>query len=265
MMKKYVKRNDSADLMDREIYLFTRIIEQTIKRNYFWTADMTCTALTLFLQDTTYTLRVSAASYRQEAMKQYAESYVLLWKDYLKDYIMLEWWTANEVETTRRLYFSRAAYDKIADREANKIFCSPSADATFNSVINKNEHNDPLTNADEAHYYLYLSYLGIIEKNNEQMELACQCSIDVVHHTETILQKRSRELIDMSKQYREYLKIPGLPQNPFSAFSPYAETEEPTSKQSISAIQEEMSHMNMADLLKSVLGEERLNRINHQN
>ena len=78
---------------------------------------------------------------------------------------------------------------------------------------------------------------------------------------EPILQKKSHELIAMSKKYREYLKIPGTPKDPFSAFFPDAEEENTQERPDDEDIAKEAANMAMHDLLRSVLGEERMKEI----
>ena len=256
MLKDCVKRYSSADPIDREIYRFTRIIERTIKGSYFWTADMACTALMLFIQDTKYALRAASEAYRQYGMEQYGRNYVLLWKDYLEDYILLEWQAANVINMNAYIFLDEEKLRRIKDTKGIKIPSSSSLQEKYSS-FDIHAEND----IEDTHLFLYEYYSQYLLFRNENNDVLWKSSIKIVLKVEPILQKKADELIAMSKQYREYLKIPGTPKDPFSAFFPDAEEENTQERPDDEDIAKEAANMAMHDLLRSVLGEERMKEI----
>ena len=236
MLKDCVKRYSSADPIDREIYR---------------------TALTLFIQDTKYALRAASEAYRQYGMEQYGRNYVLLWKDYLEDYILLEWWTANILNMNAYICLDEETLRRIKDTEGIKIPSSSSLQEKYSS-FDIHAEND----IEDTHLFLYEYYSQYLLFRNENNDVLWKSSIKIVLKVEPILQKKADELIAMSKQYREYLKIPGTPKDPFSAFFPDAEEEENTQERPDDEdIAKEAANMAMHDLLRSVLGEERMKEL----
>ena len=256
MLKNCVKRYASADPIDREIYRFTRMIELTIKGFYFWTADMACTALTLFIQDTKYALRVTSEAYRQHCMEDYCQYYVLLWKDYLEDYILLEWQAANVINMNAYIFLDEETLRRIKDTEGIQIPSSSSLQEKYSS-FDIHAEND----IEDTHLFLYEYYSQYLLFRNENNDVLGKSSAKIVLKVEPILQERANELIAMSKKYREYLKIPGTPKDPFAAFFPDTEKKITSERPDMEKMQKEAANMAMGDLLKSVLGEERMKNI----
>lgn len=255
MLKYCVRRYSSADPIDREIYRFTRMIELAIKGSYFWTADMACTALMLFIQDTKYALRVASDGYRKYGMEQYVRNYVLLWKDYLKDQIMLEWQASNVINMNANIFLDEITLGKIKDTEGIQILTISCLREKYSSfdIHAKNDTED-------THLFLYEYYSRYIWDKKENNDVLMGDAVKIVMKVEPILQKRAHELIAMSKKYREYLKIPGAPKDPFAAFSPDSEEKNMTEPQP-SEIEKEAANMTMGDLMRSVMGEDRTNII----
>lgn len=266
MLKGSAKRRSPADPIDREIYRFAMLIQKTIDGNYHWTANCACTALMLFLQDTKYALRFLDTPFRHQCMTDYSKEYVPLWQDYLGDYILLEWQAAEAMKMITFTIFDKEAYDKLADIEACKINMMPSLKEKYD-LLREKPLSDDIKDKEEAHYFLYGYYLASISLNNECREQTIQIFLSAVQKTEPILQEREQELIAMSKKYRQILKewqTSAAPKDPFAAFHP--ETEEKTSHEppSFEDIEKESSNMEMDDLLRSVLGEERMKRFSEQ-